>query len=147
MNFRRATAAALAALSLFFGTSVSSATTVQPGSPLVLEFSSLPFVREVQCCGGMASSQATVYVSLAGDLLDAGEVIQLQLYEGRLSDVPVTYSFTGGTITAPALWTDRKGALVLSSLVGSIDVTGIDITVFLATPSQPGEGVEYGRTF
>jgi hypothetical protein len=45
------------------------------------------------------------------------------------------------------IWTDRQGALVLSSLVGSIDITGIDITVFLATPSQPGVGVEYGRTF
>jgi hypothetical protein len=146
MNFRCATAIILCALSLFFGASVSSATTVQPGSPLVLEFESLPLVGEVHCCGG-GSSQATVYVSLAGDLLDTGDVIRLQLYEVFPSDAPVTYSFTGGTITAPAFWTDRKGALVLSSLVGSIDVIGIDIAVFLATPSQPGVGVDYGRTF
>lgn len=158
MNFRRVTVAALGALSLFCGASVSSATTVQPGSPLILSFSNLPFVQTVQCCVTLLGGQGVASVTLTTDLLGVGDNIRLEMFENSVTDVPFyTNDFTtptdqfGAAVVVPSPWQDLQGVIRLTALSGSIDVSSILIMVFRGV-MIPGPGCgcdadQHGQTF
>lgn len=157
MSFRRATAAALCALSLFCGASVASATTVEPGNPLVLSFSNLPFVQTVQCCVTLLGGQGVVTINLTGDLLDTGDNIRLELLQNSAAEVPFstndftlpTQQFSVSSLANP--WQDLQGVIRVTALSGSVDVSSILVTVYVGT-LIPGPGCgcdadQYFQTF
>jgi len=158
MNSRRATAAALCALSLFCTASVSSANPVQPGSPLTLTFSNLPFVQTLQCCVTLLGGQGGASINLITDLLSVGDNIRLEMFENSVADAPFfTHDFTnptdqfGAGVVVPSPWQDLQGAIRLTALSGSIDVSSIVITVYQGT-LIPGPGCgcdadQYVQTF
>jgi hypothetical protein len=158
MNFRRPMATALGILSLFCSSSVSSATTVQPGSPLVLTFSNLPFIQSAQCCVTLLGGQGTASINLATDLLGVGENIRFEMFENSVADVPFfTNDFTtptnqfGASVVVPSPWQDLQGVIRLTALSGSIDVSSVVILVYQGI-MIPGPGCgcdanQYGQTF
>lgn len=159
MSFRRATAAAaLGALALFCGASVSSAATVQPGSPLILTFSNLPFFQTVQCCVTLLGGQGVASINLTTDLLGAGDNIRLEMFENSVADLPFyANDFTiptaqfGAGVVVPSPWQDLQGVVRLTALSGSIDVSFIVITVYQGI-MIPGTGCgcdadQYVQTF
>jgi len=155
MKIRNVAAAAVGGL-FFCGATVSHATTVQPGSPLVLSFSSLPFVQISPLQPGASAS-----INLTGDLLDIGDTIRLELFENSLADVPFyTHDFIvpssnsenqfGAGIALPPPWQDVQGVIRLTALSGSIDVDNIRVGLRQdIAPSGTGCCLtnEYGQTF
>ena len=121
MNIERATATTLGMLSLLFSASVSSATSVQPGSSLILPFSNLPFVQAVQCCVTLLGGQGGASINLTTDLLGVGDNIRLEMFENSVADVPFfTNDFTtptnqfGANVVIPSPWQDLQGVVRLN---------------------------------
>ena len=147
---------AVAVCLCFLGSPSAHAVTIDPGNPLTLSFSNLPFVgtSDTYCCQSGAS------VFLAGDLLDSGDDIRLEFFENTVTETdPPYWDFNAGTWTVPAAsfgagvavhasptpWSDDlQGAIRLSALSGSINVDHIIISVF---PSKDTPGPEYAETF
>jgi len=151
MKFRTLWFAAICgALNLFFIAGGANAVTVEPGNPLTLSFSNLPFVQETPCCGGSVQGFGGASIRLTGDLLGAADSIRLETFENTLADVPFftndyTYPFIpesphfGVTYILPPPWQDVQGVIRLTALFGSINVDHIIITV-LENVSHPGAG-------
>jgi hypothetical protein len=138
---------------LFLSVSVSSATTVQPGSPLILSFSNLPFIQAVQCCVTLLGGQGGASINLTSNLLGVGDNIRLEMFENSVADVPFyTNDFTtptaqfGASVVVPSPWQDLQGVIRLTALSGSIDVSSIVITVYqgILIPG-PGCGCDANR--
>ena len=104
-------------------------------------------------------SGAAIY--LAGDLLDVGDNIRLELFPNSLADGAFYQDFNSDTWSvpndffslgmafraSPTIWSDDlQGVVRLTALSGSINVDHIFVGVIRALPTG-NTGAEFGQTF
>ncbi len=88
-------------------------------------------------------------VEFSGNLLDAGEEIQLLAYEDNLSETPVfsnvfstpTDAFGFHVVMPSTFWSDHQGAFTITALVGSVNLS------FVRARNYDSQRIPHSREF
>ena len=127
------------ALTLFMLVSFTAAgqgVLLTAGDTFSYSFDTMPYLGRFTVPGGAGSAaEGSFNTSFEGDLFDPSDSVRLEIFERSLDDAPRQSSTFGGyttsvsslSILAPYAWSDFQGAVRLTVLSGSVELTKISV--------------------
>ena len=101
------------------------------GQSFTFQFTSLPFVQ----AGALEPLGGAAFFNFSGNLLDPGERLRIELFENSFGEAPVQVFEEhpisvrhGAGAFASLAWQDLQGAVRLTMLQGSLDVSSLVLT-------------------
>jgi hypothetical protein len=103
------------------------------GQSYSYEFSTVPFTQS----GALVLPSGGGIFYLADPTLNPGSQVRVEMFEGRLGEVPLASSmvsswniYEGVHVGAPNAWQDLEGSMRLTVLTGAVDLSGLEVRVF-----------------